>query len=144
MKPQPFDFTDFDLSEGWHLVFDGDIRNIIKAGFKNAKAKKGHNRADVAGLMSKRLRLQKPITETTANKWTCEDGNGNRFPLEYSQAFAEVTGDPRILLFYPALCGLNILTPGEWKRYLAFRYRQKSEHLKKKAELLEGEADGHV
>ncbi len=110
-KLECFDWNDFDLQDGWKTKFFGDVRNVVNASIKYAKKKKGYSREDIAIKMSEMTGVR--VTENTLYKWTRKDKDGHRFPYEFANPLAEITGDPRILMFMAESAGLRVLTPGQ-------------------------------
>lgn len=122
--------------EGWHNEYD-HVRDVIRDALKYAQQNRYLSRENVAERMTK---LGCNVNVNTVNKWTKEDSNGNRFPLEFAEVFAKVTGDPRILAFSACRLGIGVLSKIEMSKYEAWKLRQKAALLTARAEMLERQA----
>ncbi len=131
-----FDWDDINLEPGWHENFR-EVREVLNAALKHALQKRELKRGRIAEIMTEILDVQ--ITENVINKWTRSDGNGHKFPLKYARVFAQVTGDPRILLWHAASCGLRILLPREEKKFKVYLLWQQEQKLRREREKIQEE-----
>lgn len=73
------------------LNISATLRELVSHGLKHPHL----NRYGVAAEMSKLL--GKEITKSMLDRWSAESKENHRFPLDYLNAFIEVTGDKTIL-----------------------------------------------
>jgi hypothetical protein len=117
------------------MPFDSLIRKYICQAIKYAKKEKGHTRADIARLLSKKS--NRKISEHIMNRYTRADDQGLSFPLDLIEAFVEVTGDARLAVIIPTRMGFKVLNLEErdvWDYYQAVA---DEEIARKKREFLE-------
>lgn len=135
MKKQ--DNFDFDLlTPNWQIEYP-NYKEVLREAIKHARKRHGIGRDKIADQLSQKNKFT--VTENMINKWTKENGEGNRFPMELASDLAEITRDPRVILYHPASCGIPVLTPEQFTAYKVYECRQQEVYWKTKADLLEQE-----
>lgn len=109
---------------------DAAIRAIISSSLKSSPL----SRFEAAAHMSDNLNVE--ITKARLDSWSAESKDGHRFPLVYTAAFCEATGDYTLVRYIAELCGGYFIEGGDAIDFTLGRIEGEIKKLKAKRKTL--------
>ena len=95
------------LMPGGKASIDIAVRSIITSSLKSSPL----SRFEVAANMSDTLNVE--ITKAQLDSWSAESKEGHRFPLVYTAAFCQATGNYTLVRYIAELCGGYFIEGGD-------------------------------
>jgi hypothetical protein len=91
----------------------GDDDTLVRATLADAIKRSTKKRTQIAEELS--VAVGRAVTETMLNLFTAESKEGHRWPLAWTRAFCQVTGDWRLLQAMAERAGFQLITAKQAK-----------------------------